>query len=140
MGIKHNTIAHIYNFKQKGHETVRDCANRLRQYIARCPTHEIPSHEALSVAFLERAVEQDPPRQLVWHEALALNECVIDAIDLDDNCLIFGNISPRSAGSDHTYNAANKAGESGVKSTQPPNTESIAEEVFKQMNIAMRQP
>lgn len=27
MGIKHNAVALIYAFKQKGHESVRDCAN-----------------------------------------------------------------------------------------------------------------
>lgn len=36
MGIKHNTDAQIYNFKQKPHETVRDCANRMREYVVRC--------------------------------------------------------------------------------------------------------
>ena len=54
MGIKHNTVAQIYNFKQKTHENVRDCASRLRQYIARCPAREIPSQERLLVSlFLE---------------------------------------------------------------------------------------
>ena len=40
MGIKHNAMAQIFSFQQKDHETVRDCVNRLKQYIARCPKEE----------------------------------------------------------------------------------------------------
>lgn len=43
MGIKHNAVAQIYAFKKKDHETVRDCVNRLKQYIIRCPEEEKPS-------------------------------------------------------------------------------------------------
>ena len=46
-GIKHNTVALIYNFKQASHESVRECSNRLRQYILRCPNEEVPSQERL---------------------------------------------------------------------------------------------
>ena len=53
MGIKHNAVALIYTFKQKDHETVRDCVNRLKQYIARCPDEEKPSQARLISAFLE---------------------------------------------------------------------------------------
>ena len=41
-GIKHSVSTLIINFKQEEKETVRDCANRLKQYIARCPVVELP--------------------------------------------------------------------------------------------------
>ena len=40
MGIKHNVVAQIYAFKKKDNEFVRDCENRLKQYIMRCPMDE----------------------------------------------------------------------------------------------------
>ena len=45
MGVKHNVVAKIYAFKQAPYETVRDCANRMKQYIARCPEEEKPSQK-----------------------------------------------------------------------------------------------
>ena len=53
MGIKHNTVALIYSFKQKDHETMQDCVNRLKQYIAQCPEEEKPSQARLISALLE---------------------------------------------------------------------------------------
>ncbi|WP_176691502.1 hypothetical protein [Enterobacter cloacae complex sp. GF14B] len=53
MGIKHNTVAQIYNFKQKHGESVRDSATRMKQYIARCLELEIPAKERLVSLFLE---------------------------------------------------------------------------------------
>ena len=31
IGIKHNTVGQIHNFKQKDHESVKDCVSRLKQ-------------------------------------------------------------------------------------------------------------
>ena len=53
MGIKHNVVAQIYAFKQKENESVRDCANRLRQYISRCLEGEMPRPQRLVSLFLE---------------------------------------------------------------------------------------
>ena len=53
MCIKHNTVVQIYSFKQKDHESVRDCVNRLKQYILRCPDEEKPSQARLLNVFLE---------------------------------------------------------------------------------------
>ena len=53
MGIKHNALAQIYAFRQKAHESVRDCANRLKQYVTRCPNKEKPSQRRLISMFLE---------------------------------------------------------------------------------------
>ena len=43
IGIKHNTVGQIHNFKQKDHESVRDCVSRLKQLYLRCPDNEKPS-------------------------------------------------------------------------------------------------
>lgn len=45
MGIKHNVVAKIHAFKQAAYKSVRDCANRMKQYIARCPEEEKPSQK-----------------------------------------------------------------------------------------------
>ena len=45
IGIKHNTVGQIHNFKQKDHESVRDCVSRLKQLYLRCPDNEKPSQE-----------------------------------------------------------------------------------------------
>ena len=52
-GLKHDVLSQIHGFKQKNEESVRDGANRLRQYLARCPEEEIPSQERLVSIFLE---------------------------------------------------------------------------------------
>ena len=53
IGIKHNTVTQILKFKQKDGETIRQCIDRLRQYIAGCPEKETPSQEHLISCFLE---------------------------------------------------------------------------------------
>ena len=34
MGIKHNVVVLTYNLKEEEHKTMRDCVNRLRQFIS----------------------------------------------------------------------------------------------------------
>ena len=53
IGIKHNAVAQIFSFQQQKYETVRDCVNRLKQYIVRCPDSEKPSQARLISIFLE---------------------------------------------------------------------------------------
>ena len=79
MGIKHNTVAQIYNFKQKTHKNVRDFVSRLRQYIARCPAREIPSQERLVSLFLEGLSNKTLHANLYSMKHKTLNECVTDA-------------------------------------------------------------
>ena len=43
IGLKHDVLSQIHDFKQKNDKSVRDKANRLRQYLARYPMEEIPS-------------------------------------------------------------------------------------------------
>ena len=47
-GIKHSIGSLITNFKQEEKESVRDCANRLKQYMARCPEPELLKRLSLS--------------------------------------------------------------------------------------------
>ena len=136
MGIKHNTVAQIYNFKQKSHETVRDCANRMRQYISRCPAREIPSQEPLVSLFLEGLSNKTLHVSLYGKKHKTLNECILDAIDLDDNCDIFGHTTSHILG----FESSTVKSSETRKSNHPKSAEAIAEEVMKRMNLAMRQP
>ena len=40
IGIKHNTVTQILSFQQKDNETIKECIDRLCQYIVRCPASE----------------------------------------------------------------------------------------------------
>lgn len=65
-----------------------------------------------------------------------LNECILDAIDLDDNCDIFGNVSLHLSGTENSTIKGNETSRINHANT----TEAIAEEVMKKLNIAMRLP
>ena len=135
MGIKHNVVAQIYGFVQKENESVRDCANRLRQYIARCPEGEMPSSQRLVSIFLEGLSNKLLHANLYAKKHNTLNSCIKDAIDFDDNCEIFGNV-----------NASARSETSSTKNTietgkgQPIDAEAIAEMVMKKMNQVFRPP
>ena len=81
MGIKHNVVALIYGFVQKENESVRDCANRLRQYISRCPEGEMPSSQRLVSIFLEGLTNKLLHANLYAKKHNTLNACIKDAID-----------------------------------------------------------
>ena len=85
MGIKHNPEAKIYKFKQKDHEIVRDCVNHLKQYIARFLVEEKSSQTKLISIFLEGLKDKMLYKHLYAKKHHSLNECCIDAMDLDDN-------------------------------------------------------
>ena len=53
IGIKHSTANLILSFKQDGKETVKQCIDCLKQYIARCTRQELPNEEKLISCFLE---------------------------------------------------------------------------------------
>ena len=65
MGIKHNAVAQIFSSQQQEHEIVRDCVNRLKQYIACCPNEEKPSQARLISIFFWRTQKSDIVRSLV---------------------------------------------------------------------------
>ena len=85
MGIKHNAVAQIFSFQQRDHETVRDCVNRLKQYIARCPEEEKPSQARLISIFLEGLKNRTLYAHLYACKHTTFNECCMDAMDFDDN-------------------------------------------------------
>ena len=74
MGIKHNALAKIYSFKQKDHETIRDCVNRLKQYIARCPYEEKISQARLISIFLQGLKNRTFHAHLYAQKHLTFNE------------------------------------------------------------------
>ena len=53
MGIKHNALTQILDFKQKEKETVRDAIGRLEALILHCPPREMPEEDRLISYFLE---------------------------------------------------------------------------------------
>ena len=68
--------------------------NRLRQYIARCPERELPIAEKAVSIFLEGLRDKKLHVDLYAKKRKTLNECIADAIDLDDNCDIYGKDKP----------------------------------------------
>ena len=52
-GLKHDVLSQIHQFKQESKESIRDCGNRLQQYLTQCLVMEIPSQERLVSLFLE---------------------------------------------------------------------------------------
>ena len=51
IGIKHNTITLILNFKQGDKEIVRHSIDKIKLYIARCPVSELPKARMPRVLF-----------------------------------------------------------------------------------------
>ena len=86
IGLKHDVLSQIHGFKQKNDELIRDEANRLRQYLARCPIEEMPSQDRLVSIFLEGLSSKELYTVLYMKHHKNLNQCIHDAIDYDDNC------------------------------------------------------
>ena len=86
IGIKHNTVTKILGFKQKDIDTIRECLDRLKTYIARCPKKEMPSQERLISCFLEGLRSEILYTQLFAKGDTNFDECCYDAQRLDDNC------------------------------------------------------
>ena len=85
VGDKHQPESKIQAFKEKEHETVRDCVNHLKQYIARCPIEEKPSQSKLVSVFLEGLKDKTLYKHLYAIKHQSFIECCKDAMDLDDN-------------------------------------------------------
>ena len=98
MGIKHNVVAQIYTFRQKEHESLRDCVTRLKQYVTRCPREEKPSQRRLISIFLEGLQNKTLHAHLYAKKHTCFNECCLDAMDYDDNF----DMSSVSSLEDHT--------------------------------------
>ena len=88
MEIRYNVVAQIYAFKQKDHESMRDYANCLKQYITRCPTDEKPGQTRLISIFLEGLRNKKMHAHLYAKKHTNFNECFLDAMDYNDiECL-----------------------------------------------------
>lgn len=130
MGVKHNVVAKIYAFKQAPYETVRDCANRMKQYIARCPEEEKPSQKRLISLFLEGLMSKTLHAHLYALKHTSFNECCHDAMDYDDNF----DVDEKSS--------QNEGKQSTEKSseTKELSPDAIAELVLKRMGQLYRPP
>ena len=93
-GIKHSVSTLLTNFKKEEKDSVRDCANKLKQYIARCPEVELVSQaKAVSISpegLRDKSLHVD----LYNKKHKTFNECIYDANDLDDNCDVYGKDKP----------------------------------------------
>ncbi|MCO5548855.1 hypothetical protein L7F22_002317 [Adiantum nelumboides] len=118
-GIKHNVQSQIYGFKQTKDKSMRDYANRLKQYLARCPKSKMPKQERLVSIFLEGLRNKDLHSALFMKYHKSLNLCIHKAIDYDDNC---------DKDADETRS---KSGESSRKATLQ--IEDIIKEVVEKM-------
>ena len=136
MGIKHNAIAQIYSFKQKDHETVRDCVNRLKQYIARCPNEEKPSQARLISVFLEGLKNKTLHAHLYAQKHSTFNECCLDAMDYDDNFDI-GSVSSHSSARDDRQSREKSTTTNESRDTNP---ERLVEMVLKRLGQTYRPP
>ena len=76
----------ILSFKQKDKETMRECVERLRQYIVRFPGSKTPSQEQLILCFLEGLRDKQLYTHLFAKGYWDFNECCYDAQKFDDNC------------------------------------------------------
>ena len=129
IGIKHSVSTLINNFKQEEKEFVRDCANRLRQYIARCPEKELPSQEKLVSLFLEGLLNKSLHADLYSKRHTTLNECIRDAIDLDDNCVIYGENKPITGSETFSSKSTTDA-----EKSKAGEAEDMVEMIMKRMN------
>ena len=116
---------------------MRDCANMLRHYISRCLEEELPSQAKIISIFLEGLRDKSLHAYLCVKKHKTLNECIYDAIDLDDNCDIYGKDKPIS-GVDSLISTS--------KSTQETNrekfneAEAMVEMIMKRMNQVFKPP
>ena len=86
IGIKHNIVTQILDFKQKEKETMRDAIGRLKALILQCPPREMPEKDHLISCFLESLRDKNLHMQLFGQKHMKLNECFDDALLYEDNC------------------------------------------------------
>lgn len=83
--IKHSVSQLILKFKQDEKEIMREYANCFRQYITRGPEKDLPPPQKLVSIFLEGLLNKSLHANLYGRKHETLNECIKEAIDLDDN-------------------------------------------------------
>lgn len=84
----------IHNFKKKEKEYVRDKPTRLQLYVDRCVKNELPTKEGLVSIFLEGLLNKNFKKDVYTKHCRALKECTKEAIDLENNCEIYGDNDP----------------------------------------------
>ena len=131
MGMKHNAVAQIYSFQQRDHETVRDCVNRLKQYIVRCPDDEKPSQARLISIFLEGLKSRTLYKHLYACRHSTFNECCYDAMEFDDNFVI---------PSQEIDQGRRQASQSDAISSQDPDPDQIVDAVLKRLGQNFQAP
>ena len=99
----------------------------------------MPGPNRLISLFLEGLSNKSLHANLYGRKHDTLNECIKDAIDLDDSCELYGNVDKRVNSSD-----ASSAQSSCSKEATPMEADAIADLVIKKMNQmfkpAMRAP
>lgn len=126
--IKHSVSTLVESFKQQEKEMVRDCANRLRQYISCCPEDKLPGQAKLVLLFLEGLLNKALHANWYGRKHKGLNECIADAIDLDDNCDIYGIDKPISGTDASSQTSGNTA------RSNPTDAEALVGLIMKKMN------
>lgn len=127
-GIKHNVSNLLASFKQNQTETIKDCVTRFKQYIVRCPESEMPSQAKIVSIFLEGLNDKTLRANLYAMKHETINECIQDAIDLSDNCDIYGQLDSRPESSGRNMN---ETPENNAK--RGYTTEEMAEKVMDKM-------
>ena len=133
MGIKHNVVAQIYTFRQKEHESLRDCVTQLKQYVTRCSREEKPSQRRLISIFLEGLQNKTLHAHLYAKKHTCFNECCLDAMDYDDNF----DMSSVSSLEDHTKERHEWSKELDSRAKEL-NTEQIADIVVRRVEQLYR--
>ena len=86
MGIKHNTLMQILDFKKKEKETMQDTLGRLKALILRCPSREMLEEDRLISCFLESLRDRNLHMQLLGQNHVKLSKCFDYALLYKHNC------------------------------------------------------
>ena len=117
---------------------MRDCANKLRQYISRCPNEEeLPSQVKLISIFLEGLRDKSLHADSYAKKHKTLNECIHDEIDLDNNCDIYGKDKPIS-GVDSLSSTSRSTQETNKDKANK--AEAMVDMIMKRMNQVFKPP
>ena len=118
-------MTQILNFKKKDSETVRQCVDRLRQYIARCHDKETPSQECLISCFLEGLRDRQLYMHLFAKNHMDFDDCCFDAQKFDDNC-------------DHLYNKASSTSSIFGEAIKNVDSNALADMIVKKLRPESR--
>ncbi len=95
----------------------------------------MPGPQRLISLFLEGLSNKSLHANLYGKRHRTLNECIKDAIDLDDNCELYGNVHKQLNSSNASSTQSGK-----TKESSPLEADAIADLVIKKMNQVFRPP